>query len=221
MSRDERPSAAADAPDDERPAPGHEVFTDADLEPTAAERRAQWRGRLDWLATGITLGATGIWAGAIVAIRWGAAPAIAERLPGVLADLVSTATFQRADQIALALGAVVLGAEVARTAAATGRAQSALARVRRILSVVAGGLAALCALVVTPQMVALIGAGALAATGPVGSELAALGRRGDQLRLAQLVLLTLIFLLHLATLPERADGAEEDDASAPAPPGPR
>lgn len=221
MSPQERPDDPEPSPDDERPAPGNEAFSEADLEPTAAEKRAQWRGRLDWLATAIALAVAGMWAGAIVTVRWGAGPAMAERLPSVLAELGRAATLQRTDQIALAFGAILLGAEVARTAAATGRAQSALARVRRILAVVAGGLAALCALVVTPQMVALIAAGALTTEGSAGAELAALGRRGDQLRLGELVLVGLIFLLHLATLPRRQGAAEDDDALAPAPPGPR
>jgi hypothetical protein len=221
MSPNERPEPAEETSAEERPRAGNDRFTDADLEPTAAEKRAQWRRRLDWLATGVALAVTGLWAGEIVAIRWGAAPAMAERLPAGLAELVSAATLQRTDQIALALGAVVLGAEVARTAASTGRAQSALARVRRILAVCAAGLAAICALVVTPQMVALIASGALTTAGPVGAELVALGRRGAELRLAQLVLLGLVFLLHLATLPHRMDEVDDDDAVAPAPPGPR
>jgi hypothetical protein len=202
--------------------PGDELFTDADLEPTAEERRAVWRRRLDLASSLIGLGAIALWAGTIAAVRWCAIPALGATLPAALGSTLLAAIHSRADGIGIGCGAVLLGSEVGRLFVQAEARRAVGPRLRRLVAIFAAGAAAYLGLGLSPARDRAAQGGGPQGFGPQGSEAALLARRSEQLRLGELVLLGLLLGLQLATARGRPDrDQQEPEAEAPLPPGPR
>ena len=201
--------------------PGDELFTDADLEPTAEERHAAWRRRIDLGACIVGLGAIALWGGAIAAVRWCAAPALDATLPAALGSSVLAAIHNRADGIAIGCAAVLLGTEVGRLFLRTEPRRAAGPRLRRLLAIFAAGAAAYLGLGLRPALERAARASVPQELGPEDAQVALLTRRAEQLRLGELGLLGLLLGLQLATARCRPDPDEQQpEAEAPLPPGP-
>ncbi|APR83314.1 Hypothetical protein A7982_08663 [Minicystis rosea] len=200
-----------------------ERFTAADLEPSDEEKLAQLRTNVDRIAATLAVLAAGVWVGGMVALGACAAPFVFRLTPAPYSGDAMGAAFARFDQIALGAAVVLLGAEVARTWAARGRARQLAARIRRVAAVSIAGLATYGGLLLTPQIIDLHRQGVQRGVGPQGALLESIHHRAESVGKVETVLGVVLVALHVFTLPvRRPEDDDDDDAYAtPLPPGPR
>ncbi|EYF06297.1 DUF4149 domain-containing protein [Chondromyces apiculatus] len=197
-------------------------FTEADLEPSPEERSAARRMLVERAATTAGVLAAGVWAGGLVALGFCAAPFVFRMTPAPFSGDAMGAAFARFDQIALGSAVVLLGAEVVRTWAARRHGRTVTARVRRFAAMLLAAMAAYMGLILTPRINDLHRAGAQRGQGAMGAELEQLHQRAEKVSQMELLLLTAAVALHVFTLgARRPEDEEEDEVSAPLPPGPR
>ncbi len=204
----------------DRPDPGNEVFSEADLAPPEWEVRAKRKARLDRIAATVAAIALGLWGGGLVALGACAAPLVFGLTPFPFSADAMGAVFARFDKIAVGASIVVLGCEVLRTAVEVrknGRGPLA-ARIRRYLGMVAALLAIYGATQLTPAILRLHQAGIRRGVGPDGELLETLHRRAELVGKATVPLAALLVALHVATVRSARD-EEEEEAPAPLPPG--
>jgi Domain of unknown function (DUF4149) len=198
-------------------------FSASDLEPSADDIRAARRDLVDRAAAAVAVLAAGVWVGGMVALGACAAPLVFDIVPAPFSADAMGRVFARFDQIALGSAVVVLGAEVARTWAARGRARGAAARGRRLTAVLMAGCAAYLGLVLTPHINQLHRDGVQRHVGPLGAELDRTHHTAETVGKAETGLGALLIALHVFTLTTRRardDDEDEDPYTAPAPPGP-
>jgi hypothetical protein len=194
-------------------------FSEADLQPTPEERRANFCILLDRGAAALAALAAGVWAGGMVALGACAAPFVFALTPAPFSGDAMGAAFARFDGIALGAAVLVLGAEVARTWVAGTRGRSLFARARRIAAIAAAVAAAHVGLSLTPAILELHQAGVRRGVGAEGARLDEIHRRAEALGKVEVALAAALVVLHVLTLPARRP-EDDDDAPAPLPPGP-
>ena len=159
----------------------------------------------------------------MVALGACAAPLVFRIVPAPLSGDAMGAAFARFDRIALGAAVVLLGAEIARTWAAGARARTVAARVRRVAAVLMAVGAAFGGLSLTPHILELHRAGAQRGVGPDGADLDRTHRTAETVGKAETGLGALLVVLHVFTLavPRARHEGDEDEYTAPAPPGPK
>jgi Domain of unknown function (DUF4149) len=189
-------------------------FTEADLEPSDADRGAARKVAIEKGATTVAVTAVGLWMGGLVALGACAAPFVFRLTPAPFSGDAMGAAFARFDNIALGAAVVALGAEVLRTWAA-GRRGGGAARIRRSLAIALACAAAYIALGLTPRILALHQAGVTRGN----PELDAVHARAELVGKLELAGGIALIALHVFTLGRRPD--EEQESAGPLPPGPR
>ncbi len=195
-------------------------FSAADLEPSDEEIAAARRSLVDRIAATIAIVAAGVWVGGMVALGACAAPFVFRLTPAPFSGDAMGAAFARFDQIALGAAVVLLGAEVARTWAAGGRGRGIASRARRLVAVIMAACAAYEGLSLTPHILQLHRSGAQRGEGPLGEELDRTHKTAETVGKVESGLGIVLIALHVFTVGARRPDDEEDDYTAPAPPGP-
>ncbi|AKT36163.1 DUF4149 domain-containing protein [Chondromyces crocatus] len=197
-------------------------FTEADLEPSPEERRADKKALIDRVAATLGVLAAGTWGGGQLALGVCAAPMVFRMTPAPFSGEAMGAAFARFDQIALGAAVVLLGVEVVRTWAGGHRSRTRAARARRFVAMLLGGTAAFMGLTLTPRINELHQSGARRGEGSQGAELERLHHQAERVGQLELLLTTTAIALHVFTLAGRRDEEDdEDEALSPLPPGPR
>jgi len=196
-----------------------QTFSEADLEPSPEERRAKIALVVDRLASTIAVLTTGAMVGGLVALGACAAPFVFKLAPSPFAGDAMGAAFARFDAIAIGGAAILLGAEVARTYIGRRDRRSAVARIRRLVSIAFASCVVYVAATITPAINDLHKAGAVRGEGENGARLAVLHDRAVLAGKIEAVLGLLIVGLHVFT-PRRRPEDEDGTSVAPAPPGP-
>lgn len=198
---------------------GTDTFSEADLAPDPAARRAKIALVADRLASTIAVLTTAALVGGLVTLGACAAPFVFKLAPAPFAGDAMGAAFARFDTIAVGGAAVLLAAEVARTYIGRHDRRSAIARIRRLVSIAFASCVVYVAATITPAINDLHKAGAVRGEGENGARLQVLHDRAVLAGKIEAVLGLLIVGLHVFT-PRRRPEDEEADAVAPAPPGP-
>jgi hypothetical protein len=200
--------------------PGEEIFTEEDLAPSAAERRAARRALAERIAVVAAVLSAGVWAGGLVALGACAAPFVFALTPYPFSGDAMGAAFARFDGITIGCATVLLGSEIVRTVAARGR-QTLATRLRRYVAILMAAGAVYASLLLTPRILELHRQGARRNVGSEGAELERVHGRAELVAKAELALATLLVALHVFTLrAARDDDADDEEALAPLPPGP-
>lgn len=198
-----------------------ETFSEADLEPSDEERRAERRALVDRAAAIVAAIAAGFVPGGLVALGACAAPFVFRMTPAPMSGNAMGAAFARFDRIALACAGLALLSEIVRTAVGRRRARSGLARGRRLAAIALAGSIAYGGMYITPAILELHRAGVTRSAPGAGARLEAIHQRAGTLGKLEALLAASLVALHILTLPRPRPGDDEDDASAPLPPGPR
>jgi hypothetical protein len=210
------------------PEPGDDVFSAADLEPTAAqqqaeqgaqqaaERRGERLAALDRAACAVAAAALGLWAGGLIALGACAAPFVFQLTPYPFSGQAMGAAFRRFDGIAIGCAVTLLAAEVVRTLLLGRRKQPWSARVRRYLAIAIAVAAVYSGTRLTPSIMDLHAAGARRNVGAEGSELERLHRQAELIGKVTVPAALVLIGLHVFTLRRRDN---DDDAPAPGLPG--
>ena len=200
------------------PAPGEDVFGADDLAPPEWEVRAGRRMLADKVATTVAVTALGLWLGGLVALGVCAAPMVFRLTPYPFSGNAMGAAFQRFDTIAIGCGVIALGCEVVRTLLRWGERPRIAPRVRRYVAIAMALGAVYTGVRLTPSILALHRDGVRRNVGSEGAELQRLHAQAELIGKVNAPLAVLLIGLHVFTLRSGAD--EEDDAVAPAAPGP-
>lgn len=196
-----------------------ETFSEADLEPSPEEKRARIALYADRFASTLAVLSTAAILGGLVSLGACAAPFVFRLTPAPYNGDAMGAAFARFDRIAIGLSLVLLGAEVARTFIARHEPRSAIARVRRLLSIAFAATIVYVAATITPTILDLHRAGAVRGEGDDGARLAELHGRAELAGKVEVGLGVLIVALHVFTPKRRPE--DEDTSVAPGAPGPR
>jgi hypothetical protein len=195
-----------------------ERFSEEDLAPDSSERRATRTWALDRVAAAAGVTAAGLILGGMLALGAAAAPAVFALTPRPSSGYAMGLAFTRFGQIALGAACAGLLIEVARALLHRRAPQRPWDRVRRLVAIGLAGCAATMAFNLTPEIRRLHESGAVRGEGEQGMLLEATHRRAELVgKLESGLALGLIFL-HVLTLRGRT---EEEEVSAPLPPGPR
>jgi hypothetical protein len=206
----------------EEPDPGGEVFSEADLAPGDDEKRARRRALIERAAASIAVVALGMWAGGLIALGACAAPFVFEFTPYPFSGQAMGLAFQRFDGIAMACGTIVLGCEVARTLVSRRREAQMWPRIRRVLAVLLAVGAVYGGMRLTPTIREMHERGVRRNVGAEGAELERIHAQAELIGKATVPLAVFLIFLQLFTLKSALELlAEEDEAVAPLPPGPR
>jgi hypothetical protein len=214
-------SRSSDQPPAREPEPGADVFSEADLEPSDDDRRLLRRQRIDLAATVVAVIAAGTWVGGIVALGACAAPMVFEHVPPPLSGTTMGAAFARFDTLAIGCAAVLLGAELVRTLLWLRRRRAALlGRLRRYGALLVAVGTVYTGAILTPTILRLHEQGAQRNVGADGSELERLHALAEIIAKVTVPLALAVIVLHIVTLVSLR-AADDDEAVAPLPPGPR
>jgi hypothetical protein len=196
-----------------------ERFSEEDLAPDSSARRATRTWMIDRLAAATGVTAAGLVLGGMLALGAAAAPAVFSLTPRPFSGHAMGQAFTRFGQIALGAACVALLVEVVRALLHRRTPQRPWDRVRRLVSIGVAGCAATMAFNLTPAISRLHESGAVRGEGEQGMLLEATHRRAELVgKLESGLALTLIFL-HVLTLRGRVE--DDEEVSAPLPPGPR
>jgi len=198
--------------------PGREVFTEADLQPSAAERAAGRLVMVERVAAAVAALALGAWAGGLVALGACAAPQVFSLVPPPLSGRTMGGAFARFDSVAIGCTLTALGCEVARSYIARRRASHWPARARRYLTMLAALLALYSGVWLSPTINALHAGGARRGVAADGAELERVHQRAELVGKLAVALAALLVLLHTLTMPTR--DRDDEQVAAPLPPGP-
>lgn len=204
--------------------PGEDTFSEADLEPSAEERRIERRTTLERAAAAVAVMAAGVWAGGLLALGACAAPFVFQLTPYPHSGEAMGSAFARFDGIAIGCSAVMLACEVARTFLDGRRMRSRFraiaSRVRRFVTILMGMMAVYGGLVLTPAIRDLHHAGARRGIGEQGELLEKIHKRAELVGKSIMPLALLVIGLHLFTLRRARDEEDELVEPPPVPPGP-
>lgn len=196
-----------------------ETFSEADLEPSPEERWAKIGLYADRLASTVAVLSTAAIIGGLVALGACAAPFVFRLTPAPMNGDAMGAAFARWDRVAIGLSLVLLAAEVARTFIARHERRSAIARVRRLVSIGFAACIVWVAATITPGILDLHKAGAVRGEGESGARLAELHGRAELAGKVEVGLGVMIVALHVFTPKRRPE--DEDTFVAPGIPGQR
>jgi hypothetical protein len=209
---------------EELPAPGEDVFTAADLEPSAEEKRALRRMRIDKAAAVVAVISLGTWAGGMLALGVCAAPFVFRLTPAPWSGFAMGAAFARFDSIAIACSVLTLGAEVVRTMLVLKRraGRALLPRLRRYGAIALALAAVYSGVKLSPTINQMHEQGVRRNVGPEGIELERIHKQAELVGKIVMPLALVLAALHVVTL-RTAPGEddEEEESEAPLPPGPR
>lgn len=155
-----------------------------------------------WAAAAAIL-AAGLWTGGLVALGAFAAPMVFSRTPSPMSGDAMGGAFARYDRFAIAMAAVVIGAEVARAAADWNVTGQGLARVRRLCALMMAAIATVMALWITPGIRTLHEAGVRRGDGEAGAQMERLHKMASRLGSGLGVLAAGLAVMHVFTLPLR------------------
>jgi hypothetical protein len=207
---------------DDLPAPGEDVFTAADLEPSEEDKRAIRRMRIDKGAAIVAVIALGVWAGGMLALGVCAAPFVFRLTPAPWSGYAMGAAFARFDTIAIAMSVLTLGAEVVRTLLAMRRpaARALLPRLRRYGAIVLALAAVYSGMRLSPTINQMHQDGVRRNVGPEGIELEKIHKQAELIAKIAMPLALVLAALHVVTLRTSPED-DEEESEAPLPPGPR
>lgn len=194
-----------------------ETFSEADLEPSPAERRAKIALYVDRLASTVAVLSTAAIVGGLIAMGACAAPFVFRITPAPYSGDAMGAAFARFDRIAIGGCVVLLAAEVVRTFLARRDPRSAIARIRRLVSIAFSACVVYVAATITPAINDLHRAGAVRGEGTDGQRLGELHGRAEFAGKVEAGLGLLIVALHVFTPKRRPE--DEDSFVAPGIPG--
>lgn len=198
-----------------------ETFSEEDLQPSADEKRRAVEQVVDRLAATVAIVCTALVVGGMVALGACAAPAVFRNVPDPLSGAAMGTAFSRFDTLAMGASAGALGAEMVRTFMARRQRPTIWSRIRRFAAFGLAGCAAMIGLSISPSIKELYEAGARRGQGELGARLEQAHKRAETLGGAEIFLGALLIGLHVFTLRGGRDEEEyEQDAVAPAPPGP-
>lgn len=195
-----------------------ETFSEADLAPSAEERRAKVALYADRAASTVAVLSTAAIVGGLVAMGACAAPFVFKLTPAPQNGDAMGAAFARFDRIAIGACLALLAAEGVRTFIARNLPRSAIARVRRLVSIGFSACVVYVAATITPAILDLHHAGAIRGEGDQGARLAELHGRAELAGKVEAVLGLLIVTLHVFT-PKRRPEDEDYFVAAPGAPG--
>jgi hypothetical protein len=158
---------------------------------------------LDRALVALSLLAVAVWLGGYATLGAVVAPLVFGMVPAPTSGDAMTAVFARFDHVALACATVALVVEAARAALRV-RPVGRMDLLRAGLLVLAAGLAAYVAGVVSPHIVALHRAGAVRGYGPEGLELDAVHHVAERLAKLELGALAVALALFAPPSPTRA-----------------
>lgn len=142
--------------------------------------------------------AVALWLGGLLSLGAIAAPVVFTVVPLPTSADAMTVVFRRFDLVAMACGAVVLASEAVRAVARLPFARADQLRVGA--GVLASGLAVIEGVFVSPRIAELHMGGAVRGVGGAGAELARLHGVAESCGEAEIVLLVLVVVLHVAAL---------------------
>jgi hypothetical protein len=146
----------------------------------------------------VALLAVGVWLGGLTALGAVAAPIVFSMVPWPSNADAMSVVFRRFDAVAMACSAIVLTTEAVR--AMTGWPFSRTERARALVSVAAAGAAVVEGVKISPRIAALHAAGAIRGVDAPGIELARLHDLAEWCGKTELLLLSIVIVLHVLTL---------------------
>jgi uncharacterized membrane protein len=146
----------------------------------------------------VALVAASVWLGGLLALGAIVAPLVFTMIPRPDAADVMTLIFQRFDRVAVISAVVILSTEAWRAAGRPKISRSDFARAAT--AAIAGGLAVVEALWITPAIVGLHRGGAALGLGAAGIELERMHRLAETCGKAQVAFVLLLIGLEVATL---------------------
>jgi hypothetical protein len=155
------------------------------------------------LAT-VALLAVAVWLGGLAALGAVAAPVVFSTVPWPSSADAMSIVFRRFDAVAMACAAIVLSTEAIRAVA--GVTVARIDHARAAVSLLAAAAAVLEGVKISPRIAALHAAGAIRGVDGPGLELARLHDRAEWCGKTELVLLSVVVVLHVVALsiPPRA-----------------
>ena len=132
-----------------------DTFSEADLQPSPADRAAKRRDLFDRAAGTVGAIAAGTIAGGMLALGACAAPAVFKLAPAPYSGHAMGDAFTRFDRVAIGAACVALGAEVVRTFVARGSRARLGARIRRLTGIALACCTAVLGLSLSPGIVSL------------------------------------------------------------------
>ncbi|MFO0611096.1 MAG: DUF4149 domain-containing protein [Polyangiaceae bacterium] len=194
-----------------------ETFSEADLAPSPEERRAKVALYVDRFASTVAVLSAAAIVGGLIALGACAAPFVFRITPAPYSGDAMGAAFARFDRFAIGGCVVMLGAEIARTFIARRDPRSAIARIRRLVSIAFSACVVYVAATITPAINDLHRAGAVRGEGTDGQRLAELHGRAEFAGKVEAGLGLLIVALHVFTPKRRPE--DEEHFVAPGIPG--
>ncbi len=146
----------------------------------------------------VALLAIAVWLGGLMALGAVAAPVVFSMVPWPSSADSMTVVFRRFDSVAMACAAIVLTTEAIRAVA--GWPFLRVERARALVSVIAAGAAVLEGIKISPQIAALHAAGAIRGVDAPGLELARLHDQAEWCGKTELLLLSIVIVLHVVAL---------------------
>jgi hypothetical protein len=146
----------------------------------------------------VALLAVAVWLGGLTALGALAAPVVFATVPWPSSADAMSIVFRRFDSVAMACAAIVLASEAIRAVA--GLTFSRVDHARAFVSLLAAGAAVLEGIEISPRIAALHAAGAIRGLDGPGLELARLHDRAEGCGKAELVLLSVVIVLHVVAL---------------------
>lgn len=198
-----------------------ETFSQADLEPSPADRRERRQDVLDRAAGTVGAIAAGVIAGGMLALGACAAPAVFRIAPDPFSGTAMGEAFARFDRVAIGAAVIALGAEVMRTFLARSARPRLGARIRRLVGIALAGCTAVMGLSLSPSIIELHLQGARQGEGELGMQLKAIHERAETVGKLEVAFGFALVGLHVFSVRGRREDEADDDVPAPLPPGPR
>ena len=146
----------------------------------------------------LALIAVAVWLGGLTALGAVAAPVVFSMVPWPSSADAMSIVFRRFDSVAMACAAIVLASEAARALA--GFRFSRVDHARGLVSLLAAAAAVLEGVDISPRIAALHASGAIRGVDGPGLELARLHDRAEWCGKTELLLLSVVIVLHVVSL---------------------
>jgi hypothetical protein len=151
----------------------------------------------------LALIAVAVWLGGLTALGAVAAPVVFSMVPWPSSADAMSVVFRRFDSVAMACAAIVLASEAARALA--GVRFSRVDHARGLVSLLAAAAAVLEGVDISPRIAALHASGAIRGVDGPGLELARLHDRAEWCGKTELLLLSVVIVLHVVSLSTPVD----------------
>jgi hypothetical protein len=149
----------------------------------------------------VALTAIGVWVGGMLALGAIAAPVVFGMVPAPESADAMTVVFRRFDAVAMSCAVIVVGTEAVRAVARPRAARIArIDLLRSLVAAVAGALAVVQGMAISPKIEGLHRAGAIRGLGSLGLELESTHRLAELNGKTQTVLAVALIALHAFSL---------------------